>query len=37
MVGYSLGYRLWSIDKKKIIMARDVVFKEDEFGLKIIL
>lgn len=35
MVGYSTtGYRLWNIERQKVIVARDVVFKEDKFYYK---
>lgn len=35
MMGYTTtGYRLWDIEKQKIIVARDVVFNEDEFYYK---
>lgn len=35
MVGYSTtGYRLWSLEKQRIINARDVIFNEKEFYYK---
>ena len=35
MIGYSTtGYRLWNIERKKIIVARDVIFKENKFYYK---
>lgn len=35
MIGYApSGYRLWNIDKKKVIVARDVTFHEESFYFK---
>lgn len=35
MMGYAqTGYRLWDIDKQKLIVARDVIFNENEFWYK---
>ena len=35
MIGYSTtGYRLWSIERQKIIVAKNVIFKENKFYYK---